>query len=986
MNITAPRLQAVLGSLLIRANEVVTVDQLVDSVWEHDIPADPTNQIAVCVSVLRRKLRQLGAGENIIVTQSPGYRFDAGEVFLDTAMALRQRSAAEKHIASGNLEPALACLKQALSLWRGSLLSGTDRRAWLAERHRWEEEYISLRVLCSEVQLSLELHSDVIAELSAFIRRYPLLEQPRAVLMTALSRTGRQADALQVYRDTHALLREELGVRPGSELRRLHEQILKGAVPSPPVGSPPRSRSSADRQGRVPVDPRGQEPALTGTPARSSKGPCLLPGDIADFTGREEETDSIRSALVPTPASVPVALLVGPGGTGKTALAVHVAHQLRAEFPDGQLYINLRGMGAAPVSPEEALARFLRELGLSGPVPETLDERAESYRSLLADRNVLIVLDDAGVPGQVLPLLPGTGSCAVIVTSRARLTTIPSARVLELDVFQKEQALTLLSRLVGHQRVAEESEVADQLVEYCGRLPLAVRILGAKLMSKPHWSLRKAASRLADERGRLDELAHEHLEVRASLGLSHQGISPAARQLFRRLALVAVSDFAEWVCSPLMELSCAEAEVLLEELLDARLLDIISPEGTGDPRYRIHDLVRLYAWEQALETEPTEERKAALARLGMTALALADRAHRAVCGGDFTVVHHCTQRPAIPADLLERVGDDPLTWYEADRSFVSALCQLLAEQGNDELAWDLAATSRCQFSLRFHFDDWRTTHDVALRVARLHGNERGAAAMLLGLGDLHLTKRDLGRAVPLLEESQRLFRKVGDDYGHALALRKAAYADRVRGRFDQALTRWQECLPILREDEDAEAQAQVLRWTGQTLLEKGKPDEAEAFLRRARDVVRGFHGRSIAQVRMSLGELHLSRRELDRAAEEFSWGLEATSRSGDLSGHCYALWGLGWIDLLREHLSDAEERLGRARDLARRIHDPLLESDVVHALASARRIAEDLEGATALLKEGIAMCRDMDAAARLQRFTHELAEISATSDSGSVVR
>jgi tetratricopeptide (TPR) repeat protein len=683
---------------------------------------------------------------------------------------------------------------------------------------------------------------------------------------------------------------------------------------------------------------------------------------------------------------VPLVLLVGPGGTGKTALAVHASHQLRSVFPDGQLYVHLRGMSEDPVSPGEALARFLRELGLPGPIPETLDERAESYRSLLADRHMLVVLDDASDAGQVLPLLPGTGSCAVIVTSRTRLTTIPSTRVLELEVFQRQQALTLLSRLIGHQRIAAEPEVADQLVQYCGRLPLAVRILGAKLLSKPHWTLRRAATRLADERRRLDELAHEHLEVRASLGLSHQGISPAARQLFRRLALVAASDFFDWVCSPLAQLSLAEAEELLEELLDARLLDAVSPEDAGDPRYRMHDLVRLYALEQVHELEPAEARTAALTRLGMTALALADRAHRTVCGGDFTVVHNLAQSPAVPADILERVGSDPLAWYDADRSFVSALCQQLAEQGEDELSWDLAATSRCQFSLRFHFDEWKTTHDVALRAARLHGNERGSAAMLLGLGDLHLTKRDYAQAVPLLEESHELFRKVGDDYGYALALRKAACADRIQGRFDQALNRWQECLPILQAAGDVEAQAQVLRWIGQTLLETGKPDEAEAFLKQAKDVVEGFHGRSTAQVRLSLGEHHLYRGELDQAAEEFSWGFDATSRNGDLSGHCYALWGLGWVDILRERLSEAEGHLQQARALAKRIHDPLLESDIVFGLATARQITKEPESAIALLEEGMALCREMDAPARLERFLHALTDLTAAGESRSAVR
>ncbi|MFE7775462.1 BTAD domain-containing putative transcriptional regulator [Streptomyces sp. NPDC057445] len=1001
VDVTAPRLQSVLGSLLLHAGDVVPVSYLVESVWEGDTPADPVNQVAACVSMLRRKFAAAGAGKNLLVTQAPGYRFDAGGARLDTVTAMRLRAAAQEAVAQGDPGRALPVLKEALSLWRGPVLSGTNRRVWLPEVHRWEEEYVALRTMRSDIQLRLGLHEELIPELSVFVQRYPLLEKLRGVLMLALARSGRQADALQMYRETADHLREELGVTPGEELSRLHEQILRGTLPSAPSAvrtaaplhaaatAPPAAPSEAVPARRPsPGPPPGFPPAPASGPMpppapgpvapgpRTGTGPCQLPGDLAEFTGRQEEVAAVQETLVPASRSVPLVLLVGQGGTGKTALALHAAHRLRPDFPDGQLYVNLRGMSDDPVPADEALARFLRELGLPGPLPETLDERAEAYRSLLADRRTLIVLDDAGDAQQVLPLLPGTATSAVIVTSRSRLATIPSTRVLELEVFRKEQALSLLALLIGRARTDAEPEVAARLVEYCGRLPLAVRILGAKLASKPHWPLRKAAARLADERRRLDELAHENLEVRASLELSHQGISPAARRLFRRLALVAAADFADWVCAPLMELPLVQAEDLLEELLDARLLDVVSPEGAGELRYRMHDLVRLYALEQVNDLEPRDERLAALTRLGMTTLALADRAHRLVCGGDFTVVHNLAQPPSVPADILERVGADPLAWYEADRFAVTALCQQLAEQGQDELAWDLAATCRCQFSLRFHFDEWKATHEVALEAARSHGNERGTAAMLLGLGDLHLTKRNYARALPLLEESRTLFRKVGDDHGYALALRKAACADRIQGRFEQALDRWRECLPILRAAGDIEAQAQVLRWSGQTLLELGEPDQAEDLLYEAARITEGFHGRSTAQVRLSLGEHHLSRGELEQAEREFTRGLRATFENGDLSGHCHALWGLGWIDVQRGRCPEAEDRLQRARSLSRRIQDPLLESDVVLGLAAVCRISGRTADAVALLEEGAALCRQIEAPARLERFLKALAELS----------
>ncbi|MEU4655025.1 BTAD domain-containing putative transcriptional regulator [Streptomyces sp. NPDC023723] len=974
LHISAPRLQATLGALLLRANEIVTVDYLIESIWEDSPPSNPSNQVATCISMLRRKFRDFGVPGEILATQPPGYRFITDEVNLDTYSALRLRSEAQDIVAKGGPAQALPILHEALSLWRGPTLSGFNRRIWAPEIQRWEEEYVSLRRLRSEIQLHLHHYDDLIAELSVFIQQYPLLEQSRATLMIAFARSGRQADALQIYRDTDTKLREELGVAPGHELQQLHEQILRGSLPPVVADSIPITLQTGNKS-PLPVQ---YNSAPKHSAAKSV--PCQLPGDLAEFVGREGELAAVQAAIASDAGSVSLVLLAGPGGTGKTALAVHAAHLMRAVFCDGQLYINLRGMSGDPVTPAEALGRFLRELGMPGPVPESLDERADSYRSLLADRRMLILLDDAADAAQVIPLLPGTNSSAVLVTSRSRLTAIPATQVLELDVFQRRQALALLSLLVGNHRVESDPATAHQLVEYCGRLPLAVRILGAKLASKPHWTLRKAAARLSDEHRRLDELKHDNLEVRASLELSHQGISPAARQLFRRIALVTTSDFAEWVCAPLTELPLHQAEDLLEELLDARLIDVVSSESAGELRYRMHDLVRLYALEQAHELEPQEQRTAALIRLGMTTLALADRAHRAVCGGDFTVLHNRAQPPSVMPDVLERIARDPLAWYEADRLMLSALCQRLADQGQDELAWDLASTARCQFSLRFHFDEWRTTHEAALRASRLHGNERGAAAMLLGLGDLHLTRRDYSQAVPLLEEAHQLFQKVGDRYGYALALRKAAAADRVQGCFDRALSRWEECLPILREAGDIEAQAQVLRWSGQTLLEIGQPEEGGALLREAEQVVDGFGGRSVAQVRLALGGHYLVLGEFDQAGAEFGWSLKATDSSGDLSARTYALWGLGCVALLSERRAEGENHLRQAQALAQSIHDPLLESDILLALAASRYLARKPDEAFDLLEQGKTLCRNMNASFRLKQFEEALADLSQDVD------
>ncbi|MFE5792950.1 BTAD domain-containing putative transcriptional regulator [Streptomyces sp. NPDC056503] len=976
-----PRPRSVLGALALNFGERVGVDYIAESVWEGDLPSDPGNQIAACVSVLRRTFRQAGIRGDLIATRRPGYELQAGaEIRVDAAEFRALQEHARTGLARGERRQALALFKSALGMWRGPVLSGMASRAWNPEIRRLEEERFASREQCSDLQIALGMHEEVVTELSPFVEEYPLLERPRAQLMEALAETGRQADALQLYRDTEQLLDRELGVLPGSELREMLQRVLSGNARSrtPRFSSSTQVRSRASEvaadaseatvSSRAVPDkeaPTGNERQGTTSP----EAPCQLPGDIAEFVGRDAEIADLLSTLTPGGATVPVAVIVGPGGTGKTTLAVHTAHQLSDAFPDGQLYVNLGGSGNGAISAHEALGRFLRELGLIGPaVPESQDERAALLRSRLAGRRILLVLDNAGDARQVRPLLPGASTCGVLVTSRVRLTTLPNARIWELGVLGRAQADDLFARLAGVERVEADPEVARTIVDYCGRLPLAVRIIGAKLASRPHWSLSKAADRLADERRRLDELAHEGLEVRSTLELSHEGLSAHARRLFRRLALLGTADFAEWVCAPLLDEPLPDAEDTLEELLDARLVDVVSPAGSTETRYRLHDLVRLFAAEYLDQSEPGCERAAALKRATATALALTDLAHRKVCGGDYTVVHGLEVRPAVSEDVIRRASDSPLDWYERERTTVTALCAQAAEHDEDELAWDLAATSRCLFSVRFHFDEWQRTHEVALAAVRRQGNQRGEAALLLGLGDMHLTRRSYDVAVPLLERSRRLFAGVGDEYGHALALRKVAAADRIQDRTELALARWQECLPALAEAGDLEAQTQVLRWTAQTLLDLGAIDEAEEPLAAAERLTERFQGRSAGQVRLARADLAAAGGQQTAARKSYAAALEAATRLGDLSGRCAALVGWGTLDVRQGRAAAGQERLQDAQAISRDIQDPLLELDALLSLAAAHQAQGRLEEEAALLAEGTELCRRIGAVSRLERF------------------
>jgi tetratricopeptide (TPR) repeat protein len=680
--------------------------------------------------------------------------------------------------------------------------------------------------------------------------------------------------------------------------------------------------------------------------------------------------------LKPKGRNVPIVELVGAGGTGKTTLAIHVGHQQRANFPDGQLYIDLRGLDKDPVLPEEALARFLREMGVPGSdIPDGLDQRAEKFRALLTDKRVLIILDNAAEATGIRPLVPGTESCAVIVTSRSRVAASFSTQVVELGGLPMEQALELLYRSAGRERSLADRGAARQLVEYCGSLPLAVGIVGARLAAKPHWTMGRVAERLADERRRLDELEHDSLAVRTTFELSYDGISADAQVLLRRLSVLAVPDFADWLAPHLVGRAWAEAENLVEELVDARLIEVMGPDRAGQLRYRLHDLVRLFGSERAEDTESESQRRAAVARTALAALGRADAAHRTVCGGDYTVVRSGVASFDGDRGFTKYEDADPLRWYEAERTTLTTLVRQAAGFGLDDIAWDLAAVCRCLFSTRGHYDDWLATHQHALGAVRRSGNSKGEAALLLGLGDLYLDKRDYARAAVLLERAHTTFVEVGEDYGAALALRRAACADRILGRYEQALERWRACLPVLSAHGDLEARTQVLRWLGLTLLELHDLEDAEPYLRQAEEGTRSFAGRAAGQVRLALADLLRARSRLDEAEAEYVRGRELAEALGDVFGIGYAHFGLGVIALERGQNTEARQLLGTCLESARAVGDPLLEALSMLCLSAAHGHEGRLDEADRLLLESTAIYRDLGTPVRYARCLHARAGI-----------
>ncbi|MBT2369785.1 tetratricopeptide repeat protein [Streptomyces sp. ISL-10] len=916
VRIKGRRQSTVLAMLLLSADRIVSVDTLVDAVWPESPPATARNQIAICVATLRKTFKEAGESE-LLLTSAPGYVLVQGAHRIDVVEFLREAERGRNAARHGRAEEACALLEEALSKWRGAALDELPGERIEAEAARLEHLRLDLIEERAGLMLELGRHRVLTGELGELVARHPLREQSREHLMLALYRSGQRAEALEVFRQGRRLMNEELGIEPGPALQQLHELILHD---SPELTRPVSAAPSAG----VPVQT---------TPAHVPTTPAQLPADVMRFTGRQEELALLDRLLKEPyqPHAPALATIVGVGGVGKTALAVHWASQAAERFPDGQLFADLRGYDEEnpPVSPTVVLDRFLRALGTPAPqIPAEPDERAALFRSLLSTRKALIVLDNVRSFAQLRPLLPGGGRSVVIATGREALDDVTgdyTALRIRLRVLAPAEATTLLTNIAGVDRFGSDPVALEQLSALCDCLPLALRIAGARLATKPNLTVRGLVERLSDQRRRLDELSPSEGGVRAGFRLTYRDLSPEAARMYRRLGLLRTADFAAWVGAAALGTDVWHAEQLLDQLVDAQLLETADRVPGRAARYRFQDLLQLFARERAEADETQEECDAALDRIFAAWLWLAEEAHRRLDGRNFPVAHPPEPAPAFLRGAADELLAAPLDWFDSERAGVPDVVVHAAETDRARYAWALTESAVPHFETRNYLEDWQRCAKAALSSARRGGDRRGEATMLRVLGSLAIYQRRYEQAEGWNIAALRLLGDTDDVPGAALAQRNLAMCARFQGDWHRALQYCRAALKGFREAGDTGNEAHLLGYVAQIELDRGEVKralplavDALALSRRTGSV------RAVTQSIYRLAEVRLRSGDLDRAAESFHEVLQLSRKEGDRVGEAHALRGLGETQWTQGRLTTAEHTLTQALEITEELADRFL--------------------------------------------------------------
>ncbi|MGD0067573.1 MAG: tetratricopeptide repeat protein [Streptosporangiaceae bacterium] len=906
------RQRVLLAVLLARAGTVVPADAVAEFVWDGAPPEGASTTVRSHVMRLRRALGPAAGAR--VVTRYPGYLLQAGTDEVDVLWFRRLCREGGAAVRAGEWARAWDVLVKALELWRGDPLADVP-----SELLRRDEvpalEQLRLEAVewWADAGLRLDRHAELVSELQSLAMRYPLRERLHAQLMLALVQSGRQAEALDAYQRTRDLLVEELGTEPGAELRGLHQRIL-----------------AEDRALVVP----GHSVAAAGP---GTVTPRQLPTPVAHFVGRDDELATLTGLLdrsdAEGPGPVVISVIEGTAGVGKTALAVHWAHQVAERFPDGQLYVSLRGYDSArPVPATDALAGFLRGLGVGGQdIPPAEDERAARYRSILADKLMLVVLDNAASEGQVRPLLPGTPACTVVVTSRdalAGLVARDGAHRLDLDLLPLDDAVRLLRELIG-ERADADPDTAAVLAGQCCRLPLALRVAAELAAARPGTSLARLADELADQQrrlGLLDAGGDPRTAVRAVLSWSYRHLDTGAARAFRLAGLHPGPGFDPYAVAALTGATLEQGRGMLNVLARAHLIQQARPG-----RYGMHDLLRAYARELAVARDGEDGQHAALTRLFDHYL------HTAATAMDTLYPAERHRRPRIPppATPAPPVTDPAAAraWLDAERATLVAVTVHTAGHGWPADATRLAATLFRYLDAGSHYHEAITIHTHARDAAR-HAGDRSAEATALN----HLAgpNRRQGRYQQATSQHRRalaLFRQTGDRTGQAAALANLGLVYADQGHYQAATSFHEQALNLFRKVRDRAGEARTLGNLGDIEERQGRYQQAARHHRQALAIAREIGARtSECAALINLGTVALRQGRYQQAATHLHQALALCRETDSRFFEAAALTTISSVCLRQGRMQEATGHLQAALALYRETSNRSGEADALNSL------------------------------------------------------
>ncbi|MDF3139979.1 MULTISPECIES: BTAD domain-containing putative transcriptional regulator [unclassified Streptomyces] len=920
--------QAVLAALLLRQGAVVSHDQLLDSVWGSEPPAGGRKVLPTHVNSLRRALDPEGTQptESVIRSGKGWYRFVAEGVRLDTADLAERADEALHTLASGDLATATDQFAAAVALFRGEPLANLtgpfaqgERRRLLERRRMLRQERLKCLLLLRRFGDALDDFDGLSAPSAADLYDESLV----ALRMRALYGCGRPAEALQVYEEMRRRLRDELGTSPREELRRVHEAVLRQddtylLPPPPPPAPPPKPRESN---------------------ATTSAAPAELPHDAAGFAGRTDELARLHR-LLPSereqgPAgTVVISAIGGAAGIGKTALAVHWAHQVRDRFPDGQLYINLHGFDhdRSPLEPGEALELLLRSLGLAASeIPANHEAQGRVFRTLLADRRMLVLLDNAASAEQVRPLLPGSATCCVVVTSRNRLGDLiarDGAHALRLDLLQPDEARALLSRALGADRVDADDIAVSELIRLCGSLPLALRVAAARLAGDPALRTADLVAEMT-EGNRLEALEPDgdaSSPLRTAFSVSYRVLAPGARRLFRLLGLFPGAEFTVEAAAALLDVSLSQARRLLGALAAAHLI-----EAPTAGRYRFHDLLREYAQERAQVEETVADRDAALKRVLLRYL----HTTRAAAG--------TWHFPELPGDLAsgDQAGSLSATeagrWLEAERANLLAVINHAAHYGPRPVAWHLVSALFGYFWLHLPRATWQALARTALDAAVAEGDLFGQAAMHHSLAVIQWDWGHVREAAGHNARELDISRELDWRTGKAGALGVGGFLEWSMARLDRAHESLTAGLLITSETGNRYLEAFGLNGLGMVSRDLGRLRDAADHLEL---VIRRNAGISWWDDSMALQILGWVYWELGRLSDGLHVlrpKVATDDRGGYRNGRAMMLDAVAKINVELGHHDEALAQTDRALAMVRDLGRPWIQSSILNTVAAAHR-------------------------------------------------